>query len=166
MASIKGIELKSIKYGNDKKEYFFQASIYLNNKKAGILYLLNNKNEIDYNWKNDEFYNKCLLLSEKYIIENPIKISSLNSIDILINDLLELNELEKEFKRVSKKGAKVLAFLKYNKRDTLEDDYDISKEDLLLSFNEWNENIEKKVIKNYNPLEIKLYKDISEFVVN
>lgn len=166
MASIKGIELKAIKYGNENKDYFFQASIYLNNKRAGIVTLLNNSKNLIYEWKDDESYNECLDISKQYIKENPIGVKFLSNIEVLINDLLELNEIEKEFKRVSKKGSTILALLKFNKRDTLDTDYNLEKEDMLLSFSKWTNSIEKKVIKNYNPLEIILYKDISEFDIN
>lgn len=165
MASIKGIELKSIKYGNEKAEHLFKANIYLKNKKIGEVQLLNNENNLIYNWKNEEAYKEFLLIAKEYEIENPINIKILNDEDILINDLLELNELEKEFKRVFKKGAKLIAFLKYNNKNTNMNEYNVIKEDIILGLSEWNNDIERKIIANHNPLEIKLYSSMEDFII-
>lgn len=165
MASIRGVELKSIKYGADKDDFFAEASIYINRKKAGKVSLSKNINKLTYNWEKNIYKSDFENISEFYVLDYPNNIKSLKNTEILLNDLLELNEIEKEFKRVTKKGATTLALLTYNNRGTLEEEYDLINEDLLLSFNDWNNSIKKNLIKNYNPKEIKLYNNLNDFII-
>lgn len=154
MASIYGISLKSIKFiklNSDKETYGFTANLYVDNKKVALCSCLEHAKAPTIDWVKDIDLSDRL---NKYVTIYKNDNFGFTDIDTLINHLLELNDIEKEFKSAIKKGAKALISFYSSRRGRC-----------IVGFTQWNDVIEEKFKAKYNPKEFKVYTSLDDFIL-
>lgn len=85
----------------------------------------------------------------------------------LIEELYALYETEKYFKQQVKKGFSAVVEVRYHKRtEDFIKNYDPSKRDCMVAFREWNEEAKKQLMKEYQPVEYKVYQKLEDFIID
>ena len=154
MARINGISLKSVKFiklDEKKRHYGFTAGLYVDNKKVAVCSCLEINKTPTIEWCKDICIDDKV---DKYISNYNKDISVFSKIDILLNDLLELSDFEKEYKSMIKKGANVLIAFNSAK-----------KGDCIVGFETWNDDIETRFKNKYKPTEYKVFKSLDDFII-
>lgn len=162
MATIKGISLKSVKQFTGREGYGFSANVYLGSKKIGTAHddASGGPMQIDISSDYTEQFGDIV---KTYYDENP---ATYMGEDMFIEELLELNFREKEFKKNSKKGFPILVFVAYEKRNAPHEDFakrDFSKQDFIVSVREMKD---VQLVKEKHPaVEYIVYQSLEDFKI-
>jgi|GEM_PF-4794825 len=158
MAKIKGIQLKAVNYFRGHDGYGVSANLYLDNKKIGEI--------LDDGWGGGfqihiEQKEKEEILKERvkrYFDENP---SEFPEVEIFLDDLLNLSNLEKDWKKMVKDGLPILVDMHFRKIGTVP--VGATKKPVCMGVN--NEATLQKVLLEYKPVDHRVYRSEKDFII-
>lgn len=157
MASINGVALKAVKSFVAMEGIGFTSNVYIDNKKVGAAgdggYGGNVEIAIEPKYR-EEFAKRVKVYFEK----NPAIFSG---DEWFINELYEMWENEKHFKKNSKKGFPILISMTYRKRNEESPLDRHFKPDVMVSV-ATESDIEYN-LKNYEPVEYKVFRKLEDF---
>lgn len=179
MASIKGIQLTSVKNFIGREGYGFSANIYFNGEKAGeVLDTADGSGAFKLCFANEKAEKDMAECSMKYFDENPKYFmyykakedSESGRMEGIISDVIEelkfLDEVEKFYKKQLKQGYPVTVTVEYNERTKsfMDDDYNSDAVDMV-GAKIWNEKVEKKLKEKYPEAKVfTAYESLDDFI--
>ena len=164
MASINEIEIKSLKeFKGHEGEPLFQGDIYYKGKKLGFWSQDAHGGICDNFGFNEEILNEEV---KRFVASDMVeeRYKEFAGLEILLSNLVELMEREKQYKKFLKKGLFTTVLIT--------DDYHCfygacskSKEDALEEFKDYIEESKKKCFKN-KKAKVLVFTDLNDFKIN
>lgn len=173
MAKIKGIQLKAVKSFETMDGFAISANVYLNNKKVGEIIDEGNGGGMYGHFNGPKIEEELATIVKKFYEENPryFIIKPKNNlgwiIEFIESELLELHDIEKEFKKNSKKGFGIMLFLSTHSR--MEDPFNNGipyEGEQMVSVRVWDKKMEEMIKKDYpNFKNIRIFKSLEDFII-
>lgn len=170
MAKIYGFSFKKVKTFVGEEGVGFTADMYFDKKKIALVYDYSTGAGTDFRWEiaiPEEKRKEYLELVGKYYEDSPkylyYKTPEGKFIEF-IDELYELHDLEKTYKKVAKKqdGKCVLWVLSHDKRDAEPTSFGSDK---IFTSIQYSDALEKKLKEEHNPAEITVYQSLGDFTI-
>lgn len=160
MATIKGIGFKALKSFQTGDGVGFSANLYMDNKKVGFAQDQGCGGEVEFHILKPEDRAEYSKRVQEYYKENPAEMD--NEYDF-INELYEITETEKQFKKNAKKGFPIIIQMSFHKRtDTIEQVFAGGyKPDIMVGVRD--ENVAQSEIEKQKPVEYKIFRTLEDF---
>ena len=166
MAKIKDLELKSVKEFIGFDGSGVNANLYYKGKKVAFAIDSGNGGDLTIEWNaTDDIQNEIKKLVHQYYTDNPVFLvtDEENELKEIIEELLELRRYEQLLKKGKKeKSSSALLVLFFHKRA---EEYNFKKppSSYILPF--WSEAFQNRIIKQFTPIEFKVYKELTDFII-
>lgn len=162
MAKIKNVQLKSVKTFIGREGHGFNATLYINNKKVGFVTDHANGGELSIDFEKRETRIEFSQIVKEYFDEKP---ATFDGESMFIEELLQLTEAEKTFKKNSKKGYPILVELRYKGRT--EDMTKMYSGSMKLDemVGGVDEETIKQVIEESKPVEYTVFRTLEDFII-
>jgi hypothetical protein len=159
MAKIKELELKAVHYFNGHDGYGVSANLYMDGKKIGEM--------LDDGWgggiqihiasveKQKEFSERV----QSYFAEQP---DEFETDDIFLNYLLDLWNLQKEFKKMQKKGFPILLHMEFRSKNPTQEEWE-HPVPVPKTFGILSEVALEKTIQEHNPKVTQIFRSLDDF---
>lgn len=169
MAKIMGLELKAVKTFLGSDGYGLNANLHLNGKKVAFVLYEGRGGELEVTFTDKLKEDEIFAIAQRYYEKYPkffLHDNKWARLYELFEELYALYEIEKYFKKQSKKGYLTVVEVRYNKRtEDFIKNYDPTKRDCMVAFIEWDEKAEKYLIDKYKPVEFKVYQRLEDFII-
>lgn len=169
MAKIMGLELKAVKTFIGSDGYGLNANLYYKDKKVAFVLDEGNGGELMVYFADKDKQEKVLAVANRYYEKYPKYLfhdTDWTKLTELVEELYDLYETEKYFKKSLKKGFSVVVEIRYCKRmDNPLDNYDPAKQDCMVALKTWNEKVKQDILNEYQPAEIKVYERLEDFII-
>lgn len=171
MASLNGVQLRSLKFFEGMEGYGFNATVYLNGKRVGTAMDQGDGGALYLNIQ-QEWAEKLNDISKLYFDKYPSWLAegsatTQNYTEPFINELVEFSELEKSFKKEAKKGngLVVCQFVERTASPFTSDGTYIEDKIYSVPLQKINESFLTKLQSTTNPISIKTYQTLDDFII-
>lgn len=161
MASIKGVQLKAIThYRGSDGEPGIQGNIYLHGKKVGYFSDDSRSGQMNIRVEHEKKKEIEELVAD-YYLEHP---SAYESVEWFINELIQLTENEKMFKKYRKQGYPILVECRFRKRteSAFQEGRPYLRPNITACL---NDDVLAQTIKEQAPVEYTVYRDLKDFII-
>lgn len=169
MAKIMGLELKSVKTFIGTDGYGLNANLYYKGKKVAFILDKGNGGPLNIQFMPNVKQEDIFDIAQKYYEKYPkfmLYDTAWGKLEDFVEELYALYETEKYFKKQVKKGFPIVVEVRYNKRtDDFLKNYDPSKQDCMVAFKEWSDRTKDYLMKEYQPVEYKVYEKLEDFII-
>ena len=164
-----GLELKAVKTFLGSDGYGLNANLYFNGKKVAFVLYEGKGEELEVTFTDKSNEDTVFAIAQRYYEKYPKFLLHDNKwakLYELLEELYALYEIEKYFKKQSKKGYLAVVEVRYNKRtEDFIKNYDPTKQDCMIAFIKWDDRAKDQLIKEYQPAEYKVYQKLEDFII-
>lgn len=163
MAKIKGIELKAVKVFNSRNGSGFESNLYIDGKKVGAAYDAGVGGVMNIDFLEKEAQQTFSERVTAYFQEKP---AEMDSEEDFIEELFQLWEAEKQFKKASKQGLVITVDMDYHKRTTpIQEVFSAGyKPSEIVSVR--SEEVLQRELAEKQPVEYTVFRTLEDFILN
>lgn len=172
MAKIYGIQLKAFRSHMSSDGVAVYGNVYLKNKKIGEIYDDGVGAGLWANFISNEAKEEIIQIVKKFYEDHPSYVINKDRtdfgmlIDFFDDELIPLQEIEKEFKANSKKGFGVTLHLQSHFRNENPFNEDGYLHPIIVSVRQWNDDTKKYIKEKYpKHKNLEVFSKIEDFII-